>query len=43
MDHIFYSLQNFMTHTKSVTYVLIAAALVGMTVFWYFLTGRDDD
>jgi hypothetical protein len=43
MDPIFYTLQDFMTHTESVTYLLVIATLVGMTVFWWFLTGKDED
>jgi hypothetical protein len=38
-----HTLQEFMLHTKNVTYVLIVAALVGITGFWLFLTGRDND
>ena len=38
-----YTLQDFMLHTKNVTYVLIVAALLGITGFWIFLTGRDED
>jgi len=43
MDGIFYTLQEFMTYTKGVTYLLIVAILLGMWGFWNFLTGRDDD
>jgi len=43
MDLIFYTLQDFMTHTESVTYLLVIATLIGMTVFWWFLTGKDKD
>jgi hypothetical protein len=42
MEQIFYTLQDFMTHTKGVAYVLIAAALICLPLFWRFLTGRDD-
>ena len=38
-----HTLQDFMLHTKNITYVLIVAALVGITGFWVFLTGRDED
>ena len=37
------TLQEFMLHTKSITYVLIVAALLGITGFWLFLTDRDDE
>ena len=43
MDGIFYTLQDFMTHTKGVTYILIVAILVGMWAFWNFLVDRDED
>ena len=43
MDPIFYTLQDFMSHTESVTYLLVIATLIGMTVFWWFLTGKDKD
>ncbi len=39
----FYTLQEFMTYTKGITYLLMAAILVGMTGFWLFLTDRDED
>jgi hypothetical protein len=37
------TLQEFMLHTKNITYLLIVAALVGITGFWLFLTDRDED
>jgi hypothetical protein len=43
MDQVFYTLQDFLTHTESVTYLLVIGTLVGMTLFWLFLTGNDDD
>jgi hypothetical protein len=43
MDRIFYTLQDFMTHTESVTYLLVIATLIGMMLFWLFLTGKDED
>ena len=38
-----HTLQEFMLHTKNITYVLIVAALVGIAGFWRFLTDRDDE
>jgi hypothetical protein len=32
-----------MLHTESITYIIIVAALIGMTFFYRFLTDRDDD
>ena len=43
MDGVFYTLQEFMTHTKGVTYLLIIAILLLMLGFWGFLVERDDD
>ena len=40
---VFYTLQDFLTHTKGVIYVLMPAALIGITGFWLFLTDRDED
>jgi len=43
MDGTFYTLQEFMTYTESVTYILIVAILVGMLGFWIFLVERDEN
>ena len=43
METAFYSLHEFMIRTESVTYILIVAALLGITGFWLFLSGRDQD
>lgn len=43
MDTGFFTLQEFMTHTKSVTYVLIVVVLFALLGFWHFLVERDDD
>ncbi len=42
MNHVYYTLQDFMTHTESVTYLLVIGTLIGMTLFWLFLTGGKD-
>lgn len=42
MESVFYTLQDFMTHTKAIAYLLMAVALIGLPLFWRFLTGRDD-
>jgi hypothetical protein len=41
METIFYSLQDFMLHTKSVAYILMGLILIILPLFWVFLTGRD--
>ena len=43
MDNVFYSLHEFMLRTESITYVLIVVALISITGFWLFLSGRDED
>jgi hypothetical protein len=42
MEHAFYTLQDFMFYSKSVTYILIVAVLLGFVWFWSFLNERDD-
>jgi hypothetical protein len=42
MGHDFFTLHDFMLHTESITYLLVTATLVGMTLFWLFLTGGKD-
>ena len=42
MEQGFQTLQDFMTHTKGIAYLLIAVALVALPLFWRFLTERDD-
>lgn len=43
MEPTIHTLQEFMLHTESITYILIVAALIGLTGFWIFLSGRDED
>jgi len=43
METTIHTLQEFMLHTESVTYIIIVAALIGITFFYRFLTDRDDD
>ena len=38
----FRTLQEFMTHTKALAYIIMAGALVAIPMFWRFLTERDD-
>ena len=39
----FFTLQDFLTYTEGITYMLILAILFAMLGFWVFLTGRDED
>ncbi len=43
MDSIFYTLQDFLTFTEGVIYILIIAILFAMLGFWRFLTSGDED
>ena len=40
---VYSSIQDFMLHSKSITYLLMGAGLVGLACFWYFLCARDKD
>ena len=42
METIYYTLHDFMFHTKSIVYLLMGATLVALPLFWCFLTGRDE-
>lgn len=42
MESVYYTLQEFITHTQSIAYLLAAGALVVLPLFWRFLTGRDE-
>lgn len=43
MEQVFYTLQDFMVHTKAVVYILMGLWLIGVVGFWSFLTSRDED
>ena len=43
MESTIHTLQEYMLHTESITYIIIVAALIGITFFYRFLTERDDD
>ena len=38
MDHIFYSLQDYMVYTKGITYLIMGGLLIALPLFWLFLT-----
>jgi len=42
MEPTLYTLQDFMTHSKSITYLVMAGILIALPLFWCFLTGRDE-
>ena len=43
MEGIFYTLQEFMTYTKGVTYIIMVLALFAFLGFWQFLAGNDEE
>ena len=43
METTIHTLQDYMLHTENITYIIIVAALIGITFFYRFLTDRDDD
>jgi hypothetical protein len=43
MEGTLHTLQEYMLHTETITYIIIVAALIGITFFYRFLTERDDD
>ncbi|MBG0775667.1 MAG: hypothetical protein H0S85_04440 [Desulfovibrionaceae bacterium] len=42
MDTVFYTLQDFLLHSKSVTYVLMGLGLLLYVFWWWFLTDKDE-
>jgi hypothetical protein len=43
MEGLFYTLQDFFTHSKGVTYVLMGLALLAFVAIWNFLVSREED
>lgn len=43
MEQVFYCLHDFMLHTKTLTYLLMACGLVAIGFFWRFIFGRDEE
>jgi hypothetical protein len=43
MNTFFFTLHDFMVHTKGVTYLIMGGILVALPLFWWFLTERDDE
>lgn len=41
MSDTIYTLQDFMTQTKGIVYILVISYLIGFTAFWHFLFRRD--
>ncbi len=43
MEETIHTLHEYMFHTESITYILIVLALLGFTLFYLFLSQRDDE
>ena len=43
MDGIFYTLRDFFTHSKGVTYVMMGLVLLAFVAIWCFLVSREED
>jgi hypothetical protein len=42
MEKVFGTLQEFMTFSKGVTYIIMAGILILLPLYWKFITGRDE-
>jgi hypothetical protein len=42
MEPDYNTLQEFMTHTKTIAYLMIGVALVALPLFWRYISGRDN-
>ncbi len=43
MEHLIYTLQDFMLHTETITYIIMGLSLFAILGFWLFLTKMDND
>ena len=43
MESTIHTLHEFMLRAESITYILILTGLIGITIFWWFLSERDED
>jgi hypothetical protein len=39
----FSTLQDFYTYTKGIAYILVVLTLIGMALFWLYLTDQEND
>jgi hypothetical protein len=39
---MFHTLQDFLHHTKGISYLIAGAILLAFIFFWFFLTGREE-
>jgi len=43
MSDAIHTLQEFMLHTETITYIIMAVSLLAILGFWLFLNGRESD
>jgi hypothetical protein len=43
MEDMIYTLQDYMLHTESITYIIMGISLICVVGFWIFLTGTEED
>ncbi len=43
MENMIYTLQDYMLHIESITYIIMGISLVCIVGFWLFLTGSEED
>ncbi len=43
MDNMIYTLQDYMLHTESITYIIMGISLICVVGFWCYLTGTEED
>ncbi len=43
MKETIVTLQEFMLHTESVTYIIMGVSLIGVLGFWLYLSETDED
>jgi hypothetical protein len=43
MEETIHTLQEFMLHTETITYIIMAISLVAVLGFWLFLNERDEN
>ncbi len=43
MKETLYTLQEYMLHTESISYIIMGLSLICVVCFWLFLTQTDED
>ncbi len=43
MAHEFYTLYDHMLHSETIVYMIMGISLVAITLYWFFITARDDN